>query len=57
MILYTDTRDQSIGDCPTQPCHEKNVLVLGKPEEILIYFLSHKINRWPEVEKEVYVMI
>ena len=61
MILYTDASDQCIGACLTQPCPEKDGPVPGIPEEIPIYFLSHKLSpteqRWPVIEKEAYAMI
>ena len=51
MILYTDASDQCIGACLTQPCPERDGPIPGVPEEVTIYFLSHKLSptqqRWP----------
>ena len=61
MILYTDASNQCIGACLTQPYPEKDGPVPGIPEEIAIYFLSHKLTftqqRWPVIEKEVYAIV
>ena len=61
MILYTDTSDQCVGACLTQPCPEKDGSVLGIQEEIPIYFLSHKLRstqqRWTVIEKEAYAIV
>ena len=61
MVLYTDASDQCIGACLTQLCPEKEGPVPGIPEEIPIYFLSHKLSpteqRWPVIEKEANAMI
>ena len=61
MILYTDASDQCIGACLTQPCPNKDGPVPGIPEEIPIYFLSHRLSetqqRWPVIEKEAYAIM
>ena len=44
MILYTDASDQCIGACLTQPCPERDGPIPGVPEEVPIYFLSHKLS-------------
>ena len=60
-ILIHDASDQCIGACLTQPCPEKDGPIPGIPEEIPIYFLSHKLSstqqRWPVIEKEVYAIV
>ena len=61
MILYTDASDQCIGACLTQPCPERDGPIPGVPEEVPIYFLSHKLSptqqRWPVIEKEAYAIV
>ena len=61
MILYIDASDQCIGTCLTQLCPENDSPFPGIPEEIPIYFISHKLSstqqRWPVIEKEAYVIV
>ena len=61
MILYTDASDQCIDACLTQPCPERDGPILGVPEEVPIYFLSHKLSptqqRLPVIEKEAYAIV
>lgn len=61
MILYTDASDQCIGACLTQPCPERDSPIPGVPEEVPIYFFSHKLSptqqRWPVIEKEAYAIV
>ena len=61
MILYTDASDQCIGACLTQPCPERDCPIPGVPEEVPIYFLSHKLSptqqRWLVIEKEAYAIV
>ena len=61
MILYTDASNQCIGACLTQPCPERDGPIPGVPEEVPIYFLSHKLSptqqRWPMIEKEAYAIV
>ena len=56
MILYTDASDKCVGAVLTQPCPERDGPVPNIPEEIPVYFLSHRLSetqqRWPVIEKE-----
>lgn len=61
MALYTDASDKCIGVILTQPCPDKDGQVLGIPEEVPIYFLSHRLSetqqRWSVIEKEVFAIL
>ena len=61
IILYTDASNRCIGAVLMQPCPDKDGLVLGVPEEVPIYFLSHRLSetqqRWPVIEKEVLAIL
>ena len=61
MTLYTDASDLCIGACLTQPGPEKDGPVPGIPEEVPIYFLSHKLTstqqKWPVIEKEAFAIV
>ena len=61
MTLYADASDLCIGACLTQPCPEKDDPVPGIPEEVPIYFLSHKLTstqqKWPVIEKEAFAIV
>ena len=58
MVLYTDSSDRCIGAVLTQPCPDKDGPVPGVPEEVPIYFLSHRLSeirqKWPVIEKETF---
>ena len=59
-ILYTDSSDDSIGACLTQPCNDEEETLTGLKNERPIYFLSHKLSntqkRWSTIEKEAYAI-
>ena len=61
MVLYTDASDRCIEAVLMQPCPDKDGPVLGVPEEIPIYFLSHWLSetqqRWPVIEKELFAIL
>ena len=61
MILYTDASDKCVGAVLTQPCPERDGPVPNIPEEIPVYFLSHRLSetqqRWPVIEKEAYAIM
>ena len=44
ILLYTDASDRCIGAVLTQACLNKDGPVPGVPEEVPIYFLSHRIS-------------
>ena len=60
MILYTDVH-KCVGAVLTQPCPERDGPVPNIPEEVPVYFLSHRLSetqqRWPVIEKEVYAIM
>ena len=43
-VLYTDASDRCIGAVLTQPCPDKDGPVPGVPEEVPLYFLSHRLS-------------
>ena len=61
LILYTDASDKCVGAVLTQPCPEKDGPVPNIPEEVPVYFLSHRLSetqqRWPVIEKEAYAIM
>lgn len=57
MVLYTDASEQVIGAVLTQPCPDKDGPMPGIPEEVPVYFLSHRLletQQQPVTEREVY---
>ena len=60
-VLYTDASDKYIGAVLTQPCPDKDGPVPRMPEEVAIYFLSHRLSetqhRWPVIEKEAFAIL
>lgn len=44
-ILYTDATDKCIGAIFTQPYPNREGPVPGIPEEVPVYFLSHRLRR------------
>lgn len=61
MVLYADASEQCVGAVLTEPCPDKEGPVPGTPEEVPIYFLSHKLSetqqRWPVLEREAYAIM
>ena len=61
IVLYTDSSDRCIGTVLTQPYPDKNCPVPRVPEEVPIYFLSHRLSetqqRWPVIEKEAFTIL
>ena len=61
MVLYTDASDRCIGAVLMQPCPDKDGPVPGVPEEVPLYFLSHRLSetqqRWPVIEKEAFAIL
>lgn len=61
MVLYTDASDRCIGVVLTQSCPDRDGPVPNIPEEVPVYFLSHRLSetqqRWPVIEKEAYAIM